>query len=157
MQLISELEALINEFDAAGVSYALCGGLAMAVHGHARATEDIDVLVQEETLPSAIEAADRAGFSFETGWLEFRSGTPQEQRIFRLLKPGASGSIVLDLLIVNQTLETTWRSRQQFQRSGRTLSVVSTGGLIEMKRLSGRQRDLSDIERLEAGHDEQQL
>lgn len=156
MQLISELEALVNEFDSAEVSYALCGGLAMAVHGHARATEDIDVLVQEESLPLAIEAADRAGFSLETGWLEFRSGTPQEQRIFRLLKPGASGSIVLDLLIVNQALEFTWRSRQQFQRSGRTLSVVSADGLIEMKRLSGRQRDLSDIERLEAGRDEQQ-
>ena len=156
MQLISELEALVNEFDSAEVSYALCGGLAMAVHGHARATEDIDVLVQEESLPLAIEAADRAGFSLETGWLEFRSGTPQEQRIFRLLNPGASGSIVLDLLIVNQALEFTWRSRQQFQRSGRTLSVVSADGLIEMKRLSGRQRDLSDIERLEAGRDEQQ-
>lgn len=156
MQLISELEALVNEFDSAEVSYALCGGLAMAVHGHARATEDIDVLVQEDSLALAIEAADRAGFSLETGWLEFRSGTPQEQRIFRLLKPGASGSIVLDLLIVNQALESTWRSRQQFRRSGRTLSVVSTDGLIEMKRLSGRQRDLSDIERLEAGGNEQQ-
>ena len=155
MQLISELEALVNEFDSAGVSYALCGGLAMAVHGHARATEDIDVLVQEGSLPLAKAAADRAGFSLETGWLEFRSGTPQEQRIFRLLKPGASGSIVLDLLIVNRALESTWRSRQQFQRNGRTLSVVSTDGLIEMKRLSGRQRDLSDIERMEAGGDEQ--
>ena len=155
MRLISELETLVNEFDSAGISYALCGGLAMAVHGHARATEDIDVLIREESLQSVIEAADRAGFSLETGWLEFRSGTPQEQRIFRLLKPGASGSIVLDLLIVNQSLETTWRSRQQFQRSGRTLSVVSTDGLIEMKRLSGRQRDLSDIERLGAGDDEQ--
>ncbi len=156
MQLISELDALVNEFDSAGISYALCGGLAMAVHGHARATEDIDVLIREDSLQAVIEAADRAGFSLETGWLEFRSGTPQEQRIFRLLKPDPSGSIILDLLIVNQALETTWRSRQQFQRSGRTLSVVSAGGLIEMKRLSGRQRDLSDIERLEAGGNDQQ-
>ncbi len=39
MRLVEELESLIDALDAAGVNYAVCGGLALAVHGHARATE----------------------------------------------------------------------------------------------------------------------
>lgn len=33
MDLYAELSALVHGFDAAGIDYALCGGLALAVHG----------------------------------------------------------------------------------------------------------------------------
>lgn len=35
-----ELELVIDAFTAKGVAYALCGGLALAVHGFPRATKD---------------------------------------------------------------------------------------------------------------------
>jgi len=62
LDLIAELEALIESFESGGVEYALCGGLAVAIHGHPRATMDIDVLVQAEQLAVAIQAARAAGF-----------------------------------------------------------------------------------------------
>ncbi|MHC4876660.1 MAG: hypothetical protein ACYTGL_09185 [Planctomycetota bacterium] len=123
-------------------------------HGHARATEDIDILLREGSLSEAIKAAASAGFTFETGWLKFRDGTPEEQKLFRVFKPHSSGSLILNLLIVTPTLQPVWNQRQQFKRGDRSLSVVSSNGLIDMKRLSGRQRDLSDIERLTGAGDD---
>ena len=50
LNLYEELKALATAFDAGGVDYALCGGLALAVHGHPRATKDIDILVRRGDL-----------------------------------------------------------------------------------------------------------
>jgi hypothetical protein len=46
MDLFEELTQLIAAFDAGGVDYAVCGALALAIHGLPRATKDIDVLVE---------------------------------------------------------------------------------------------------------------
>jgi hypothetical protein len=48
--LIAELEQLVDALERAHIEYALCGGLALAVHGHPRATKDIDLLVQPESV-----------------------------------------------------------------------------------------------------------
>ncbi|MES1208434.1 MAG: hypothetical protein ABUS79_21050 [Pseudomonadota bacterium] len=45
LDLVQELTDVIACLDQGGVPYALCGGLAMAVHGYPRATVDIDLLV----------------------------------------------------------------------------------------------------------------
>jgi hypothetical protein len=45
LDLFEELKAVIASLDKGGVPYALCGGLAMAVHGYPRATVDIDIVV----------------------------------------------------------------------------------------------------------------
>lgn len=154
MSLIDELELLIDAFDQHHVPYALCGGLALAVHGHARATEDIDVLLPEESLPDAIRAAAGVGFSIETGWIRFNAESAKEQKLYRLLKPLCDHHLILDLFVVTSVMESVWEGRLDVSRAGRRLSVVSSDGLIHMKRQSGRQRDLSDIERLEGrGHD----
>ena len=49
--LIAELEQLVDALHADAAEYALCGGLALAVHGHPRATKDIDLLVRAEAVP----------------------------------------------------------------------------------------------------------
>jgi hypothetical protein len=41
-------------FDQECVEYALCGGLAMAVYAMPRATLDIDVLIQVDSLAQAL-------------------------------------------------------------------------------------------------------
>ena len=48
LDLAAELAAIVAALDEAGIPYALCGGLAVAVHGHARATQYIDLLVLPE-------------------------------------------------------------------------------------------------------------
>jgi hypothetical protein len=48
VDLIEELAAITRALDDAGIPYALCGGLAMAVHAHPRATIAIDILAKGE-------------------------------------------------------------------------------------------------------------
>jgi len=52
---ITELEQIVDAFRAAGISYALCGGLALGLHGQHRATQEIDFLDEAPTLPPVNE------------------------------------------------------------------------------------------------------
>ncbi len=45
VNLEEELRTLVRLFNDAKVSYALCGGMAVAIHGFPRFTNDIDFLV----------------------------------------------------------------------------------------------------------------
>jgi hypothetical protein len=86
LDLIAELEALLEAFERGGIEYALCGGLAVAVHGHPRATMDIDVLVRAEQLTSAIQVARGVGFDLPARKMMFglRAGKPREMAMKQL-------------------------------------------------------------------------
>ncbi len=49
MTINDELQGLIKLLRNAKIEYALCGGLAMAVHGWPRSTMDIDILIEKKT------------------------------------------------------------------------------------------------------------
>ena len=68
---VTELERLVDAFEADEVGYAVCGGLALAVHGHPRATKDVDLLVQPDELDRAIEVAKRVGFDIPARKMTF--------------------------------------------------------------------------------------
>ena len=59
--LVAELEGIARLFDREGVEFALCGGLAVAVHGHVRSTKDIDLLLPTAARDAAITALSRLG------------------------------------------------------------------------------------------------
>ena len=48
IDLAEEFEAVISALAEHGIEYAVCGGLAMAIHGFPRATVDIDLLIPAE-------------------------------------------------------------------------------------------------------------
>ena len=48
MDLIAELSAVIHKLHEKQIPYALCGGLAVALHGYVRTTQDIDLLILPE-------------------------------------------------------------------------------------------------------------
>lgn len=58
MSLYEELERVVLALDDAGVPHALCGGLAVAVHGHVRATKDIDLVILASDVERAKEDTD---------------------------------------------------------------------------------------------------
>lgn len=60
MNLELELREIIRLFNQERIDYALCGGMAVAIHGHPRFTKDIDLLVTQESLGNA-KAAAREG------------------------------------------------------------------------------------------------
>lgn len=62
MDLYAELIAVIDLLNAEGIEYAVCGGIAVALHGYVRFTHDLDILVRSEDT-SRIAAARKQGMS----------------------------------------------------------------------------------------------
>ena len=153
MNLYDELRQLVAALGQAGIEYAICGGVALAFHGHPRFTKDIDLLVREQDLDKVRKAVAACGFTVEGGRVPFRLGEPDELIIHHVSKILAHEILTLDLMVVNPGLEEVWRSRGVFDWKGRQVKVVSRDGLLKMKRLAGRTQDLADVERLESTED----
>ena len=81
MDILAELEGLIQELDARQVEYALCGGFAVNIHGHVRATLDIDLLIPPEKIGNARAVARGLGFTLEAGPLPLGYGTPEAREM----------------------------------------------------------------------------
>jgi hypothetical protein len=154
---VTELERLVDAFEADEVGYAVCGGLALAVHGHPRATKDVDLLVQPHDVDRAIEVAKRVGFDIPARKMTFglRTGTPREMKRLSKLDPDTGTLMSLDLIVVNPELEDVWEDRVRVMWRERPLVVVSRAGLATMKRIAGRKQDLADLAKLEGTEDEE--
>lgn len=154
--LTDELYALIDAFEREQVAYAVCGGLALALHGYPRATLDLDVLVLSAQLSAAGRIARELGFDVPARKMTFglRTGTPREMQ--RVSKMDPSGEMLsLDLIIVGDDLESIWHERVDIDTGTRRIVTVSRDGLIAMKRLAGRPKDLLDIAALEGTADDE--
>jgi len=73
LNLVDELCALVRALDAEGVAFAVCGGLAVVVHAHPRATVDVDLIVPPAQLAPAREIAQRLGYRIDAGALVIRA------------------------------------------------------------------------------------
>ena len=78
MKLKDELLKIVVRLDQAGIDYALCGGLAVAVHGHPRMTKDIDILIRPESLEAAKAALADIAYDLESGLFRFNPNTDRE-------------------------------------------------------------------------------
>ena len=150
MNLYDELIGLIDALEQSGLEYAICGGVALAFHGHPRFTKDIDLLIRAEDLEKIRDAVAGRGFKIEGGRIPFRPGKPDEQIVHRVSKVSGAEILTLDLILVSPVLEKIWRNRGAFSWKGRKVKVLSREGLVEMKRLAGCTQDLADVERLES-------
>jgi len=153
MDLRDELLGLVECLAEENIDYAICGGIALAIHGYPRFTKDIDILVQSEDLDRAIHAVARIGFVLDSGTLPFDQGGPRAREVRRISKTEGAEVLTLDLLLVSPVLESVWSSRGGFEWQDRHLQVVSREGLVEMKRLAGRDQDLLDVKQLESSSD----
>ena len=151
MIIIAELIALVTALRNANLPFAVCGGLAMASHGHPRATQDIDILIREENLNEVLEVAKAVGFWIPSGKMPFKAKTPLAMEIYRVSKAVGEKLIPLDLMLVSPALEEVWNGRISGQIGDVDCTVVSTDGLIRMKEIAARTQDLADIEKLRAG------
>lgn len=139
LDLLNEFRALVQALEAEGAPFAVCGGLAVAIHARPRATLDVDLLVPPEALEPVRAVARRLGYGFET-----------------LSKPDPeTGDLLsLDLLLVTPALREVWENRERVTWAHGTMPVVSRAGLITMKRLRGSGQDEDDIRALESNVDD---
>ena len=145
MDLLAELALLTRALDAAGVDYALCGAIALAIHGVPRATQDIDLLAQEADLGKLREVAKSCGFVFESLPMTFSSSSITVQRFTKLI---GQQPLMLDVLFAEGPLASVWSSRQTLPWRDGIVRVVSKEGLVTLKLAAGRPQDLVDLQRL---------
>jgi len=154
MELIVEMTAILKELEKAKLPYALCGGMALSIHGHPRATKDIDIIVRKRDVPKIKQAIAPVGFIVGAIPMTFRAGTPNETRVHRISKFVGEDFMTLDLLEMEPSLKEIWKGRKRIGTTNGTISVVSRSGLIQMKRNAGRLQDLADIEALEKDNEQ---
>ncbi len=147
LDIYDELKNLISGLAQNRIAYALCGGLALAVHGITRATVDIDILIPSEAVDDAIRLARESGFVVEAAPMSFAGGSVIIRRLSKV-DPESGDLLSLDLLVVTQVLLRAWESRIEIGWENGRLWVVSRDGLIDMKSLRNSGQDRDDIEGL---------
>jgi hypothetical protein len=150
--LFEEFRAVVSDLTTAGVPFAVCGGIAMSIHAHPRATVDIDLLVPSVEIPRLVEALAPLGF-------ERRERSPSRLAGGAVVLHGLTKVVsrdpdvlVLDAIEVRAgATAQAWETRVGLSWEGTSLSVVSRTGLVALKRLRGSLQDLADIATLEQG------
>jgi hypothetical protein len=145
-ELFNELANVTESLELDEIEYAVCGGLALSIHGFSRATFDIDILIRPESLDRSFELVKRFGFDIHGLDMSFKERAVEIRRVSKIDEDGEILS--LDFLLVTPEVEDVWASRQTIDFRGSPMSIVSRDGLIRLKELAGRDKDLIDIDRI---------
>lgn len=146
--LKKEFLEIAQLFKEKGIEYAICGGIAVAVHGYPRSTQDIDILVKESDLERITSLLENAGFAFPAGIIPFDIGKETERKVFRISKIEGEDILTVDLILVSPFLEDVWELRERYQIGDSEIQIVSRKGLRKMKKAAGRPRDIADLHEL---------
>ena len=146
--LLDELSQLISALNENKIEYAVCGGLALTIHGFPRATFDIDILIRAESLEQAYKIAAKYGYDIRGLDMSFKESAVEIRRVSKIDDDGEV--LPLDYLLVTPRVEDVWETREKLIWQDRELWIVSREGLVKMKTLAGKAKDLIDIDRIES-------
>ena len=149
VNLVDELFAISRALRGAGIEYAVCGGIAVTIHGATRTTKDIDLLVAAADVPRILDVVRPLGYVFAALPMTFDEGTPKERHVQRVSKLEGEHHLVLDLIVADASLTGFLDGHIDLPLPEGDLSVVSRETLLKMKRLAARSQDLADVEALE--------
>jgi predicted nucleotidyltransferase len=125
----------------AGNGYAVIGGFAVAFHGLARPTRDIDLLlaVPRIALPSVLEGFRQRGFTFDLESVIRELGQDHISKVHYQ-------DVRVDLLdAVIPLFQRTVRRAREAELRGRLVRIASAEDLIALKMVAGREDDLRDV------------
>lgn len=148
--LFEEFRAIVGALGGARIPYAICGGIAMSIHAHPRATIDIDLLALPDAVVKIVDVLLPHGFvRRERTPTRLAEGEVVMHRLTKII-PGDPEVLVLDVIEVRPgATEAAWQTRTSTEWEGHSVTVVSRAGLIGLKRLRGSPQDIADITVLE--------
>lgn len=150
MNLVDELHAVSTALTASGIRYAVCGGVAVTIHGAPRLTKDIDLVIAPGDVQRALEVVRPLGYIFVALPMTFDDGKPKERHVQRVSKIVGNEHLLLDLISADGTLGTALDDSVVLDLPEGRLTVVSRATLLRMKRLADRDQDRADVTALEA-------
>jgi len=151
-KLYDELRSLLSALDRDKIEYALCDGIAMAIHGRPRATVDIDILISPESLSQVLAIAEQLGYTIRGLDISFGKEVIEIKRVSKIDR-ATRFVLTLDMILVTDAIQDVWETRVNANLEGGKLSVVSKEGLIALKKISGRPQDIADISALRKDSD----
>ena len=146
LDLRDKLESLTRSLDEAGIPYAVCGALALAIHGHPRATKDIDLVTLPDQITALKAVARVHGFTLEALPMTFSASGITVHRVSQV---AGSQLLTLDIIDGSGPLASVWATRERIETERGPIWVVSRQGLVTIKLAAGRPQDLADLSRLE--------
>lgn len=151
-------EDIMREFQKEKAKYLLVGGMATNLHGFARNTADMDILVEmsDKNLAKVVTILKKKGYSVKQpvdpmgiadkkirgGWIKNKN-----MKAFNFYKHSEHREIDI---IIDSPVSYEKAKGNAIQRRVGSLSmpVISLKDLIKMKKKSGRDLDMMDVERL---------
>ena len=91
LDIYQEFSELVKEFEENSIDYALCGGLAVSVHGFLRATVDIDFVVLIESVNEIRSVVKKLGYLLEAEPMNFSNGKVRIHRFTKIDKESGDG------------------------------------------------------------------
>ena len=140
-----DFKEFLKSLNSNSVEYLLIGGYAVAIHGHIRATNDLDIWVYLSAENAArIDRAIRQ-FGFVTAAL-----TPElflvPNNVVRMGVPPIRIEILTPISGVE--FKSCYAEREMFRIENLDVPVISLARLRENKAASARAKDLADLESL---------
>ena len=156
---VAIFDTLFKILDDADVRYIVVGGLAVVLHGHARLTADLDLIIDLDPgeVRRAISALVDAGFRPQVPVPPEQFADPATRRsrirdkgmrVFSMSDPENSMRIV-DLFVENPIPFDELLSRSEvLHLQTASVRIAAIDDLIRLKEMAGRPKDLDDIEKL---------
>jgi hypothetical protein len=152
-------EEIFKEFELRNVRYLVVGGMAVNLYGYVRLTVDLDIMadLSEKNLSEIIKVMEKFGYTprVPVNPHEFLSDEKREEWIKK------KGAVVFTFIDLNEPFkhidiflsnpikfEEAYSRKELMRVGGVKISIVSIDDLIELKSLSGRPRDMEDIDHL---------
>lgn len=163
------MQRVLLRLQDAGVRFLVVGGLAVLAHGHARFTEDIDLVLDlsEENLRKALSVFRELGYASRVP-VAMESFADSEQRnrwrvekhmiAFTLIHPGKDMPAVDLFTALPFDLEEELARALRIDIEGKEeLAVISLGTLLQMKKEASRPKDQLDVLQLMKIHPEAEI
>jgi hypothetical protein len=147
MELSQDFKEFIESLNANRVRYLVVGGYAVAMHGHPRYTQDLDVWI--DRTPANAQRMLRALSDFGFGSLGVKAA--DLEGVDRILQFGIPPNRI-DVLtsIIGVRFSACFKQRVVVERSGVPVNFIDLEHLKASKRAAGRLQDLADVENLES-------
>ena len=159
--MVGAIETVLTALNAAHVRYLIAGGVAVVLHGHLRATADLDLIVQlsPENALDAVRALESLDFrpiapvpaamfadvEARRNWVEDKGMT-----VFGLWSDRFPG-LEVDLFASEPLdFDAAYARAVRVQLSTTFATVVGLEDLVALKKAAGRPVDLADIDALRA-------
>ena len=149
---IFDPEAMLVELADHGVDFIVVGGMAVQTHGHVRGTRDLDIIPAPDLLNLSRLSEALAALSARLAHADPPVDVGDPHLLERApLVPLLTDRGPLDLLNADlaeglpRSYEDLRKRAVEVELDGRIVAVAGLDDLIRMKRVAGREVDLSDI------------